>query len=118
MALHLNIAKEFSPVPIGRYKDDGDKSGEVFRDKFLYPKISEAQKKNEKLEVDFTGMYGLSSSFLEEAFGGLVREYNLNPDDLLDIIVFLPKKSHFDLYIGLAKEYIKEAKQADDVSSR
>ena len=110
MASRLNIAKEFSPVPIGRYKTDGDKSGEVFLEDFLYPKVSDAMKRKEKLEIDFTGMYGLSSSFLEEAFGGLVRKYNLSSVDILDTIVFLPEKSHFDLYIDLVQEYIRDAK--------
>ena len=109
MTLRLIISTEFSPVPIGRHREDGDKSGEAFREDILYPKICEAMKKQELLEVDFTGMYGLSSSFLEEAFGGLVREKRLNPDDVLRTIKFLPENSHFDLYINLTKEYIKEA---------
>ena len=110
MALHINIAKDFSPVPMGRYKADGDKSGQVFREKLLLPKIQAALAKKEFLNIDFTGMYGVHSSFLEEAFGGLVRHHKLNPEDVLKTIVFLPEKSHFDLYIELAKEYIREAK--------
>ena len=109
MTLHINIAKEFSPVPIGRYRADGDKSGEAFREDILYPKIFIAIKKQESLKIDFTGMYGLASSFLEEAFGGLVRKHHLSPDEVLRTIQFLPKESHFDLYIDLTKQYIKEA---------
>ena len=109
MAFRINIAKDFSPVPIGRYRGDGDKSGETFRDDILYPKILAALDKQDILEVDFTDMSGLSSSFLEEAFGGLVRKHHLNPDEVLKTIKFLPEKSHFDLYIELTKEYIKEA---------
>ena len=109
MTLHINIAKDFSPVPIGRYRSDGDKSGEAFRDDVLYPKIRTALDKKDMLEVDFTDMYGLSSSFLEEAFGGLVRNHGLNSDEVLRTIKFLPEKSHFDLYIDLVKEYIKDA---------
>ena len=109
MTLCINIAKEFSPVPIGRHRIDGDKSGEAFREDILYPKIRVAMEKQEILEIDFDGMYGLPSSFLEEAFGGLVREKKLNSDDILRTIKFRPKKSHFDLYIELIKEYIKKA---------
>ena len=109
MAFRINIAKDFSPVPIGRYREDGDKSGETFRDDILYPKIRAALDKQDILEVDFTDMSGLSSSFLEEAFGGLVRKHHLNPDEVLKTIKFLPEKSHFDLYIDLTKGYIKEA---------
>ena len=110
MALLINIAKDFAPVPLGRYKTDGDKSGQVFREKLLFPKIRTALAKNDTLKVDFTGMYGVHSSFLEEAFGGLVRNHGLNPEDVLKTIVFLPEKSHFDLYINLTKKYIREAK--------
>ena len=110
MALHINIAKDFSPVPMGRYKADGNKSGEVFRKKVLLPKIRIALANNDILKVDFTDMYGVHASFLEEAFGGLVRNHGLNPEDVLKTIVFLPEKSHFDLYINLTKKYIREAK--------
>ena len=110
MALHLNIAKEFSPVPVGRYRSDGDNSGQAFRDDILYPKICAAIKNQDTLKVDFTGIHGLSSSFLEEAFGGLVREKGLNPDEILRILIFLPEKSYFDAYIKLTKKYINKAR--------
>ena len=112
MTLRINIAEEFSPVPIGRYRDDGEKSGEAFREDILYPRIQVALEKQEILEIDLTGMYGLASSFLEEAFGGLVREKGLNSDDILRTIKFLSEESHFDLYIECAKECIKNAKVA------
>ena len=76
----------------------------------MYPKICEAMKERGFLEVDFTGMHNLSDSFLEEAFGGLVRTKKLNPDEVLRTLKFLPEDSHFDLYIEIAKEYIEEAK--------
>ena len=113
MTLRLNIAKEFSSVPVVRYVKDGDKSGEEFREKFLYPRICDAMNKKIILEVDFEGMHGLSSSFLEEAFGGLVREKGLSPDDIIRLLRFLPKKSYFDLYIKLTKEYINKAKPTE-----
>ena len=112
MTLRINIAEEFSPMPFGRYRDDGEKSGEAFREDILYPRICVAIEKQEILEIDLTGMCGLAASFLEEAFGGLVREKGLDSDDILRTIKFLPEKSYFDLYIELTKEYIKEAKVA------
>ena len=110
MTLRLNIAEEFSPVPVGRYRTDGDKSGEVFREECLYPKICDAKDRKTILIVDFTGMYGLSSSFLEEAFGGLVRENGFTSDEILKMLRFHPEKSYFDLYINLTKGYISKAK--------
>lgn len=106
----LNVASEFSPVPMGRFRKDGDKSGEAFRDDLLYPQISEAINKKEILAVDFEGMKGLSGSFLDEAFGGLVRlKEGPSAEDVLKTLKFLPEHSHFDSYIDLTKYYIRKA---------
>ncbi|MDX2102361.1 MAG: STAS-like domain-containing protein [Alphaproteobacteria bacterium] len=65
----LSIANDFSRFPAGRYKDDGPYSGEKFREEFLVP----ALRANEVVFVDLSGTKGFGSSFLEEAFGGLLR---------------------------------------------
>jgi len=65
----IRIAKDFSRYPAGRYVVDGPYSGEHFRTKLLVPAI-QAQ---DKVVVDMDGARGYGSSFLEEAFGGLVR---------------------------------------------
>lgn len=63
------VAKEFSKHPAGRYQSDGPYSGEQFREKYLFKPLA----KNEQVIVDLDGARGYGSSFLEEAFGGLVR---------------------------------------------
>jgi hypothetical protein len=65
----VNVAKDFSRHPAGRTEDDGPFSGAAFRKRFLEP----ALKSGETILVDFDGTRGAGSSFLEEAFGGLVR---------------------------------------------
>ncbi|WP_066589826.1 STAS-like domain-containing protein [Sphingomonas pruni] len=65
----INIARDFSRAPAGRYVSDGPNSGERFRTEFLVPALSGEQAVT--VELDGTRPYG--SSFLEEAFGGLVR---------------------------------------------
>lgn len=65
----IHLANDFSPCPAGRYSSDGPFSGAVFRDELLLPAI----RSNEKVVVDFEGTEMAGSSFLEEAFGGLVR---------------------------------------------
>ena len=65
----ISVAKEFSPSPAGRYASDGPYPGEVFRDQILVP----ALRNYETVVVDLDGTDGYGSSFLEEAFGGLVR---------------------------------------------
>ena len=67
--LTVDIAKQFSAEPAGRYVDDGPHSGQVFRDKWLIP----ALKDSERVQIVLDGAEGYGSSFLEEAFGGLVR---------------------------------------------
>ena len=65
----VNVARDFSKYPAGRYVEDGPASGQAFREKFLLPALHE--KKTLSIELDGTRGYG--SSFLEEAFGGAVR---------------------------------------------
>lgn len=65
----INIAKEFSAEPAGRYRADGPASGEQFREDQLAP----ALRGGERVCVDLNDMEGFGSSFLEESFGGLVR---------------------------------------------
>lgn len=73
----IDIAKDFTLFPGGRYISDGDYSGEEFRNKFLVP----ALKSNEIIDIYLDGTRGYGSSFLEEAFGGLVR-LHFNPEML------------------------------------
>ena len=107
--MKLNIAKEFSPVPLGRYRADGDTNGEVFRDKYLFPQVTDAIAQGGVLEVDLDGLEMLSSSFSEEAFGGLVRVKGLSADVLEKTLRFVPSPSHFDPYIENIWEYIRQA---------
>lgn len=65
----INVAREFSRYPAGRYRDDGPFSGEIFRGDFLVRPV----KAGDKVVIELDGVRGYGSSFLEEAFGGLVR---------------------------------------------
>ncbi|EKO33197.1 STAS-like domain-containing protein [Leptospira santarosai] len=67
----IKISKDFSDVVGHRSVSDGPNSGEEFRKKFLEPAI--ANNEIEKIEIDMDDTWGYPSSFLEEAFGGLVR---------------------------------------------
>jgi len=65
----ISVLNNFSSNPSGRYYTDGPNSGERFRNELLLP----ALKGNTEVTVDLDGALGYGSSFLEEAFGGLVR---------------------------------------------
>lgn len=77
----IKIATDYTDTPGARYKEQGPFPGEEFRDELLYPKYIECFEKNEELIVDLDGGYGYGSSFLEEAFGGLVRRLKKEDKD-------------------------------------
>ncbi|MGL5150947.1 MAG: STAS-like domain-containing protein [Clostridium sp.] len=85
--IKINIANDFSQTPGGRFINEGPYSGEEFREKVLFPKFNEAVEQGSKLEVNLDGGYGFPTSFLEEAFGGLVRKVgNKTPLNILEFI--------------------------------
>lgn len=74
----VNVAKDFTRFPSGRFKKNGSTSGEAFRETHLEPSIRDGQ----MVTVELDGTIGYGSSFLEEAFGGLVRTLKLPPGKL------------------------------------
>ena len=78
----INVSQDYTRFPAGRYVSDGRFSGERFRNDFLIPALKAAG----KVEVQFDGTLGPGSSFLEEAFGGLLRE-GFNSGDLAERLV-------------------------------
>jgi hypothetical protein len=72
-SLIVSVARDFSATPGGRYEKDGEFSGEAFRTKIVLPQLLEAMRAGDKLHVNLDGTAGYATSFLEEAFGGLVR---------------------------------------------
>ncbi len=75
----INIARDFSRLPAGRFRADGPYSGERFREELLRKPLDSGA----DLVIVFDGARGYGSSFLEEAFGGLVRERVLtSPSDI------------------------------------
>ena len=103
--ISISIAKDFSDAPGGRYKNEGENSGEEFRDRILKPKFDEAKRNNEKIEIDFDNCYGFATSFLEEAFGGFVRTYKTK--GLLNCLVII-SNDDATLYEKV-KRYITDA---------
>lgn len=99
----ISVAKDFSPFPGGRYPEDGDFSAEEFRKKFLIPTIESHP--NEKIILDLDGGEGYGTSFLEEAFGGLIRD-GYSKEDIYNTFDI---KSEYKSYIRLINEYINNA---------
>jgi hypothetical protein len=99
----INVAKEFSRFPGGRFLEDGEFSGQRFRDEFLVP----ALETNSHVQVELDGTLGYGSSFLEEAFGGLVREAGFKPEEVLQNLILETSNETLRFTIH---SYIQQAK--------
>lgn len=102
----IAIARDFSRFPAGRFREDGDASGAAFRDMLV-----EALRSNERVEIVFDDVAGFGSSFLEEAFGGLVRECHMDRAFLDEHLHLRADDPDLNDFIRLAKRYIVEAHQ-------
>ena len=99
------IADDFSPYPAGRYPDDGKFNGTTFRRNHLVPALRESS----GVEVVFDGVAGCGSSFLEEAFGGLIRQEGMDKKFLDNHLVLSTTEPDLEDDIELAKKFIAEA---------
>lgn len=100
--MKINIAKDFSRYPSGRFMKNGDTSGEAFREKYLLPPLLAG----ESVTVELDGTIGYGSSFLEEAFGGVARKLKLTSQVLFEKITLV---SSDELLIAEIKQYIRDA---------
>lgn len=105
----LNIGKDFSTDPIGRFRTDSEFSGEAFREDVLRAKIASLGP-NEKLKIILDdNVEGYGSSFLSEGFAGLVKFGYLDKDSLLDKLEFEYSDSDFEFYKNKIIQYIRES---------
>lgn len=77
--IEFSIARDFSPNPGPRYARQGAHSGESLRRRL----VAMLDSKPDTIVIDLDGTRGIGSSFLDEAFGGLVRSEKKAKDDLL-----------------------------------
>ena len=105
----LNIGKDFSPYPSGRFQEDGPASGELFREACLWPRIEKLQH-GERLNIVLDDeVEGYGSSFLTEGFAGIVKYGYMRPDILLSKLEFSFTDTDFDFYKNKIIQYIGEA---------
>lgn len=103
----LNIAKDYSRCPGARYESEGDFSGEKFRELYLAPNLREAISKGVKLEVVLDGSAGYSTSFIEESFGGLIRNDFFSMEEIRDHIIIVSNED--PSYIDDINTYLQNA---------
>jgi hypothetical protein len=95
----IHIPEDYTRYPAGRYISDGSFSGQRFRDELLIPALRQA----EVVEVYLDGTLGYGSSFLEEAFGGLVRVGGFDQQELHRRLVL---KSSDEALIAEIRQYL------------
>lgn len=103
MTKQISVVEDFHPFPAGRYVDDGDGNGTRFREEFLLPYLKSGQ----SLIIDLDAAPGYPSSFLEEAFGGLVRA-SMNPEVIRKLVEFHASKG-YERYVTRIWEFVEEA---------
>lgn len=100
----IEIARDYSPYPAGRYRKNSDSSGEEFRERLLIP----ALKKGGVIHVKFAGAAGYPASFVEEAFGGLVRS-GFRAEELENRLRLEAGGAEYEVYVVQAWQYIRDA---------
>ena len=111
MSKLLNIATDFSKTPAGRYREaHGDHSGEAFREDKLLPYLREAIDTKSKLIVRLDGTAGYPASFLDEAFGGLIRHGYCKPDEVKHYLKVEALDPAYEVYKSMILQCIDEAK--------
>jgi hypothetical protein len=105
MTSTINIASDYTPYPGGRYPKDGDGNGTTFREKFLVPALESGQ----PAKIILDGAAGYPSSFLEEAFGGLVRECGYSAERILKSFEFVAEQPGFARFVGLIEQFVRNA---------
>lgn len=105
----IDIGRDFSMTPGARYRRHGAYSGEEFR-AMLASKLREAVANDYKLVVLIdTVKRSYLSSFLDEAFGGLIRDEHFDKSEVrqhLEIRSALPR---FAKYKAMAEKYMLDA---------
>lgn len=116
MMIEINIGKEFSDDPSGRYYTDGEGSGEEFREEVLLPAIKQATENKEKIRIILDDdVDGYGSSFLVEAFAGVVKYGHMKAEQLTCLLDFSYKDADFEFFAQRSLEYIRNAKFNSDV---
>lgn len=108
----IDLARDFSPTPLGRTRRQGRFSGEAFREDILRPSLS----KHHAVIVDLDGASGLSTGFLDEAFAGLVRDRTLNALEFWQRVSIICRRDRF--IIDEVRRFVDRAEALSGVSAK
>ena len=105
----IKIATDFSPTPGGRLIKTGPDSGEDFRQRILAPALRHAIELGQRVIVLLDDAITYPVSFLEEAFGGLVRIEGFTKPQLKAYLEIRADDPFYTRYRDLALSYIEKA---------
>lgn len=102
-----SIAQGFSRHPGPRQIIEGANSGELFRTKVFRDLVRKAIQEESTIVLDLDGTAGYGTSFLEECFGGLIREDGIPYEALVNRFEFISNEEPYLINDILA--YLKDA---------
>lgn len=103
--VHISIAQNFSKFPSGQTEEDGPFNAARLREEILKPSLDSS----DLVTVNLDGVFGFSSAFLQEAFGGLVREGEFTAEELHQKLIIESNSSTYEWAIW---KYIDNASDA------
>ncbi|WP_158235508.1 STAS-like domain-containing protein [Caulobacter sp. FWC2] len=92
----VNVADKFGRFAAGRYRSDGPSSGQEFREEIAEPALAGGA----DVVLNMDGMLAFPASFLDEAFGGLVREAIRQGEDAQALIARITIVSSEDPFVA------------------
>lgn len=107
--MKIKISTDFSKSPGPRYISEGKFSGELFRTEHLLPLVKKAQTEHSKVEINLDGTAGFGTSFLEETFGGLIRNDGFTLKELKSILAIISEEEPY--LLEEITQYMQEAEQ-------
>ncbi|WP_220738738.1 STAS-like domain-containing protein [Shewanella sp. c952] len=111
--IEINVVEDFHPRPYGRDPEDSPgcelTCGKKFREEKLAPALKEAISNNSQVIVDLTGYNRYGRSFLDEAFGGLIRESGFTGEQVKNRVIY--KHLHLKSVINIIRDRIEAAIQ-------
>ena len=110
MTTMIDIAQDFSRFPRGLTPKDGAANATTFRKQHLVPVLE----KNDRAIVILDGVGGYSASFLNEAFGGLVRKEGYSAKKVFDSFEFRATKLGYGMFVRLIHKFVERAGNESD----